>query len=171
MLFKLANLLWPQSHEQFVKMLRKLRKIIEKPQSSRLKKDAVPVTEQNANENQSNPNSHSINESIEEIITPQALEANANAENQLTPCQNNQLTNAANIHAINNNLINHQIQNVQAQNVLQFSHCNSVHIGSAVTYSNDARLAGPSTVGAGPAKRIPKLKIITTNIKGKYQRL
>lgn len=147
-------------------MLRKLKKIIEKQQSSRLRKDAAPVTVENASKNQSTSNSHSSSESIEEISTPQASESNANTENQITPLRGTQVGISAPNHAINNLLPHHQFQNVQAQNMYQFNNCQGLHFGPTLINNDLSNIAGTSQ--AVSVKRVPKRKVKTTSIDGKY---
>lgn len=141
-------------------MLRKLKKIIEKP---RLRKDAAPVTVESATENPAITNSHSSSESIEEISTPRALESNANTENQIAPFRGTQVAVSAQNHAISPN---HQFQNVQAQNMYQFNNCQSLHFGPTIINNDLSKLAGTSQ--AASAKRVPKRKVKTTSIDGKY---
>lgn len=147
-------------------MLRKLKKIIEKPNASKLVTDAVPVAD---NQHQSNGNNLITTPSIEEIST-NTLEIIPTNGNSAPPSPNTAIM--ARGFNDSNNSLSPQLQNIQGQNVYQFSHCNSLHFGHVVinnsAHVTQHNLKSSEIPGypAGGAQRTRKQKVKTRTIAG-----
>lgn len=153
-------------------MLRKIKKILERPQVSKLEKDAADIDDRR---------SPTANSDIIKVM-PLPLVNNSYSSEVITSQNNNVLpvigSNAIPIpngQVMNNNLAL-QMQNVQNQSVYQFSNCTSLHFGPVVinggggmvvtTPHNDSQ-SSQAMIG-GPCKRMPKKKIKTTSIEGEF---
>lgn len=145
-------------HQQRLEMLRKLKKIIERP---KLEKDAVSIDDRRTS---SIANSTML---IEPMANHQANEIVPRHDSLIHP-----VGRSDNVAIPSGHIMNAvQMQNIQNQSVYQFSNCTSLHFGTVLISGarNDSGGRSASKLAVTEAildQRTPKKRIKTTSIDG-----
>lgn len=157
-------------------MIRKLKKLLDRPHSGKLEKDAVDIDDRRSSARTTAPPTVII-----EPADATAVNVIKHTSNQLSteivPRHDRQMVPASPTHsdtvAIPSGQIFNamQMQNVQNQSVYQFSNCTSLHFGPVLINngSNSPGSRSPSRSGSqdgGSGRRLSEKKIKTTSIDG-----